>query len=160
MPGDNRQWEQDRGYQSGGYYGAHRDYGALPRSPAEALEPDHAPEPPSDGNSWRQRPVFRILNNIITLCFVGVIGLAVLFYFVRTQFDQPGPLGYSTVVVIPKGEGVREIASRLEREGVISDQRIFVAAVIVYFQAQSKLKAGEYAIRKNASMRVPKVGRR
>ncbi|WP_088348706.1 MULTISPECIES: endolytic transglycosylase MltG [Rhodomicrobium] len=153
MPGDNRQWEQDRGYQGGGYYGAHRDYGALPRSPAEALEPDHAPEPPVDPASWRQRPIVRILNNVITLAFVGVIGLAILFYFVRTQFDQPGPLEFSTVVVIPKGEGVREIASRLEREGVISDQRIFVAAVLVYFQAQSRLKAGEYAIKKQASMR-------
>lgn len=153
MPGDNRQWGNDRGYQSGGYLTANRDYGALPRSPAEALEPDHAPMPPIHRRGWRQRPIVRILNNIITLLFVGVIGLAVLFYFVRTQFDQPGPLGYSTVVVVPKGEGVREIASRLEREGVISDQRIFVAAVLVYFQAQSKLKAGEYAIKKNASMR-------
>jgi UPF0755 protein len=93
------------------------------------------------------------MNNIITLLFVGVIGLALLFYYVRTQFDQPGPLEYSTVVAIPKGEGVREIASRLEREGIISDQRIFVAAVVLYFQAQSKLKAGEYAIKKAASMR-------
>ena len=103
--------------------------------------------------NWRQRPVVRFLNNVITLLFLGVIGLAILFYFVKSQFDQPGPLGYATVVVIPKGEGVREIASRLEREGIIGDQRIFVASVVVYFQAQSKLKAGEYAIKKHASMR-------
>ncbi len=102
---------------------------------------------------WRQRPVVRFLNNVMTLLFLGVIGLAILFYFVKSQFDQPGPLGYATVVVIPKGEGVREIASRLERDGIIGDQRIFVASVVVYFQAQSKLKAGEYAIKKHASMR-------
>ncbi len=154
MPGDSRNWGQDHGYQSGAHFAAHRDYGALPRSPSEALEPNYAPKPPSGNSGWHQRPIIRILNNIITLLFVGVIGLALLFYYVRTQFDQPGPLDYSTVIVIPKGEGVREIAGRLEREGVISDQRIFVAAVVLYFRAQAKLKAGEYAISKNASMRV------
>jgi UPF0755 protein len=153
MPSDNNQWDQNRGYQSGAYFGAHSDYGALPRSPSEALEPYHAPEPPMERGGWRQRPVIRFLNNVITLGFLGVIALAILFYFVRTQFDQPGPLGYATVVVIPKGEGVREIASRLERDGIIGDQRIFVASVVIYFQAQSRLKAGEYAIKKHASMR-------
>ena len=153
MPGDSHQWDRDRGYQSGAYFGAHRDYGALPRSPSEALEPDHAPQPPTVQGGWHQRPVVKLLNNVLTLLFVGIIGLALLFYYVRTQFDQAGPLDYATVVAIPKGEGVREIASRLERDGIISDQRIFVAAVVVYFQAQTKLKAGEYAIEKHASMR-------
>ena len=153
MPSDSHRWDQNRGLQSGGYFGAHQNYAALPRSPSEALEPYHAPEPPMEHASWRQRPIVRFLNNVVTLLFLGVIGLAVLFYLVKSQFDQPGPLGYATVVVIPKGEGVREIASRLEREGIIGDQRIFVASVVVYFQAQSRLKAGEYAIKKHASMR-------
>jgi UPF0755 protein len=153
MPSDSHRWDQNRGLQSGGYFGAHQNYAALPRSPSEALEPYHAPEPPMEHASWRQRPIVRFLNNVVTLLFLGVIGLAMLFYLVKSQFDQPGPLGYATVVVIPKGEGVREIASRLERDGIIGDQRIFVASVVVYFQAQSRLKAGEYAIRKHASMR-------
>lgn len=153
MPSDIHRWDQNRGLQSGGYFGAHQDYGVLPRSPSEALEPYHAPEPPMGPGGWRQRPVVRFLNNVITLLFLGVIGLAILFYFVKSQFDQPGPLGYATVVVIPKGEGVREIASRLERDGIIGDQRIFVASVVMYFRAQSRLKAGEYAIKKHASMR-------
>jgi len=153
MPSDIQRWDQNRGVQSGGYFGAHQDYSTLPRSPSEALEPYHAPEPPSERGGWRQRPVVRFLNNVITLLFFGVIGLAALFYVVKSHFDQPGPLGYATVVVIPKGEGVREIASRLEREGIIGDQRIFVASVVVYFQAQSRLKAGEYAMKKHASMR-------
>jgi UPF0755 protein len=72
---------------------------------------------------------------------------------VRAQFDRAGPLDYPTVVVIPKGEGVRQIASRLEREGVISDRLIFIASSVLYFRVQSKLKAGEYAIKKHATMR-------
>ncbi len=153
MPSDSRKRGSQRNERIGGYFGAHRDYGVLPHSPAEALEPDYAPRPPAEKSGLHQKRFVKILNNAMTAVFVGIIGLALLFYYVRTQFDQPGPLDYSTVVVIPKGEGVREIASRLEREDVISDQRIFVAAVVFYFRAQSKLKAGEYAINKHASMR-------
>ncbi|MEJ2124037.1 MAG: endolytic transglycosylase MltG, partial [Alphaproteobacteria bacterium] len=89
----------------------------------------------------------------MTLVFVGVFAFAGLYFYVRAQFDRAGPLEYPTVVVIPKGEGVRQIASRLEREGVISDRLIFIASTVLYFRAQSKLKAGEYAIKKNATMR-------
>jgi UPF0755 protein len=153
MAGGKRRRDRNEAYDSSTYFAAQRDYGALPRSPSEHLEPDYAPEPPEGRPGLGQHPAVKILNNVVTLMFVGVIGLALLFYYVRVQFDQPGPLQYSTVVVVPKGDGVREIASRLEREGVISDQRIFVAAVVLYFQAQSKLKAGEYAMAKGASMR-------
>jgi UPF0755 protein len=76
-----------------------------------------------------------------------------MYFYVRAQFDRAGPLDYPTVVVIPKGEGVRQIASRLEREGVISDRLIFIASTVLYFRVQSKLKAGEYAIKKHATMR-------
>jgi UPF0755 protein len=152
MAGGSRKNAPDRGYQSGAYFSAHRDYGVLPRSPSEALEPDYAPEPPLGGGQWHQRPIVKALNTVMTVLFVGVITLALLAYYVRVQFDQPGPLDYATVVAIPKGEGVRQIASRLEREGIISDQRIFVA-MVMYFSAQSKLKAGEYSITKHASMR-------
>lgn len=152
MPSDIYQWDQDRRHQRRKPSAVHRDYAAMPRSPAEALEPDHAPQPPVGRKVWRQHPVLRIMNNVMTLLFVTVIGLMAMFYFIRWQFDQPGPLEYATVVVVPKGEGLREIAGRLEREGVIGNQQIFVASAI-YFRAQSKLKAGEYAITKHSSIR-------
>ena len=152
MPSDLQQWDQDRRYQGGSYHGGHREFAVLPRSPSEALEPDHAPDPPSGRRVRREHPILSFMHNLMTLAFVGVIGLTGLFYFVRSQFDQPGPLNYATVVVIPKGEGVSAISDRLEREGVISDRRIFVASAL-YFRAQDKLKAGEYAIKKNASIR-------
>lgn len=124
----------------------------MPRSPAEALEPDHAPQPPAGRKLKREHPILAFMHALMTLLLVGVIGLTGMFYFVRSQFDQPGPLNYATVVVIPRGEGVSAIADRLEREGVIADRRIFVASSL-YFRATDKLKAGEYAIKKNASIR-------
>lgn len=123
-----------------------------PRSPAEALEPARAPEPPERRKRRKTHPVLVVLNGVMTLMVVGLIVIGALVYFAKVQFDQPGPLTASTVVAIPKGEGVNAIAARLEREGVISDRRIFVASVI-YFKAQDKLKAGEFEIRKGASMR-------
>ena len=122
------------------------------RSPAEALEPARAPEPPNRRNRRRMHPFLAVLNGMMTMIVIAFLGLGGLLYYAKTQYDQPGPLDHSTVVVIPKGEGVNAIAARLEREGVISDRRLFVASVI-YFKAQDRLRYGEYSIEKNMSMR-------
>lgn len=123
-----------------------------PRSPAEALEPARAPEPPERRGRRKTHPVLVMLNGLMTLLVVSLIILGAVLYFAKAQFDRPGPLTASTVVAIPQGDGVNAIATRLEREGIISDRRIFVASVI-YFKAQNKLKAGEFEVRKGASMR-------
>jgi UPF0755 protein len=123
-----------------------------PRSPAEALEPARAPEPPKRRDRRRMHPFFAFLNGMMTMIIIAFLGLGGLLYYAKTQFDQPGPLDHSTVVVIPKGEGVNAIAARLEREGVVSDRRLFVASVI-YFKAQDRLRYGEYSVEKNMSMR-------
>jgi len=93
-----------------------------------------------------------VLNAGMTLLVMGLIGLGGAFYFAKTQLDSPGPLDHSTVFVIPKGAGMNVIAERLEREGIISDRLIFVGSAF-YFKVQDKLKAGEYEIRRSASMR-------
>lgn len=154
MPGDSYSWENDERFVRDGYLGRRGDLNVLPRSPAEALEPDHPPEAPRSRKRQHQRhgPFLAVLNTVFTALFLGLIGLAGLFYYAKAEFDGPGPLTHSTVVTIPKGEGVNAIASRLEREGIISDRRLFVAATF-YFGAQAKLKAGDYAIEARASMR-------
>ena len=88
----------------------------------------------------------------MSLLVIALLALGSLVYFAKLQFDKQGPLDHTTVVVIPKGEGVNMIAERLERDGIISDRRIFVSSVI-YFKVQERLKAGEYEIRKFSSMR-------
>ena len=123
-----------------------------PRSPAEVLEPARAPEPPKGHKRKRTHPIFVLMNAMMSLLVIALLALGGLLYFAKDQFDKQGPLGHSTVFVIPKGEGVNAIAERLERDGIINDRRIFVASVI-YFKVQERLKAGEYEILKNASMR-------
>ena len=56
---------------------------------------------------------------------------------------------------MPKGEGRIEIATRLEREGAISNRWAFIANYLLRNSVGSKpieLKAGDYEIKKNASM--------
>jgi len=154
MSTGSNDWDSDERFATDSYVGARNDFSVLPRSPAEALEPDQPPEAPRGRKPkrQRQRPVFALMNALFTALFIGLIGLAGAFYYAKMQFDSPGPLKHNTVVTIPRGEGVNAIASRLEREGIIHDRRIFMAAVL-YFGAQAKLKAGDYAIKTNAPMR-------
>ncbi len=81
-----------------------------------------------------------------------MIAVGGLFYLLRLQFDRAGPLGYPTVFVVPRGEGVGAIARRLEQDGIINDRWTFFVAAR-YFKVQDKIKAGEYNIKVNASLR-------
>jgi UPF0755 protein len=131
-----------------------RDFAAPPRSPYEALEPVRPPEFP-EREPWRMHPVLAFFNALFMLTlFTACVTLA-LFYFLKIQFDRPGPLPASTVVVIPKGEGVSGIAERLERDEVITDRGMFMTSIIyfMYLRGAGALKAGEYEFKKAASMR-------
>ena len=154
MTTGSNDWESDERFASDSYVGARNDFSVLPRSPSEALEPDQPPEAPKGRKPkrQRQRPVVALMNAAFTALFIGMLGFAGAFYYAKMQFDSSGPLKHNTVVTIPRGEGVNAIASRLEREDIIHDRRIFMAAVL-YFGAQTKLKAGDYAVRSGATMR-------
>ncbi len=133
-------------------YRGQRDYSVLPRSPSEALEPDRAPEPPRGSRQRRQHPLVVFFNRFMTFLLALLICTAALFYMVRVQFDRPGPLGYPTVFVVTRGEGVSAIAHRLEREGIINDRWTFLIASR-YFKVYDKIKAGEFNIKLHASLR-------
>lgn len=102
----------------------------------------------------------RFISGILTFCFLGMSVFAVGALALRSTFTAPGPLAHSTVSVIPRGEGVQEIAARLEREGVVSDRRLFVAQYLSQtFQTrftggkEISLQAGEFEFKKQASMK-------
>ncbi len=139
--------------------GVSQRFAAVPRSPSEALEPARAPEPPTrraklqrEQASRRVWPMLKFLNGLLTGALMVAITFGGLFAYVKHQFDKPGPLNYATTIVIPKGDGVNSIAGRLVKEGVLRDRWLFKLGVM-RFRAQKKLKAGEYAISKNASVR-------
>jgi UPF0755 protein len=146
MAGDKRYSKQNTAYRG------QRDYSILPRSPSEALEPDRAPEPPRGSRGRPQHWFIVLLHRFMTFLLIASIVVGALFYVVRRQFDQPGPLSYPTVFVVPRGEGVGAIARRLEQDGIINDRWTFLIASR-YFKVHDKIKAGEYNIKVTASLR-------
>jgi UPF0755 protein len=134
-----------------------------PRSPAEVLVPTRPPQPVR-----RIRPIreprrlngfFRFINATLTFAFLVLALVGFLALTLRASFDAPGPLAHATVVAIPKGESIYDIAGRLEKDGVIADRRLFMAQ---YFASRiygglsgerASIKAGDYEIKRNATLR-------
>ena len=75
-----------------------------------------------------------------------------LWLFLKQQFEAPGPLAQETVVVVPRGSGLRTIAADLAAAGVVSDPTVFAAGVRLFGDARA-LQAGEYAFTAGISMR-------
>ncbi len=137
--------------------------GVMPRSPAEALEPTRAPSRPKGSRTRREvrrlGPTLRFVNALLTFSFLALAVAAGGVFWVSSELDKAGPLQEARSVVIRRGEGARDIARRLEREGLISSEHIFVAYYLArqvsgWFGGEPlNLKAGEYELKPSISMR-------
>jgi UPF0755 protein len=137
----------------------------LPMSPAEALEPARPPRRPRGRKPGKERamrrlsPALRVFNGLLTLLVV-VLGLggALTFWF-SGELNKDGPLKETKVVVVRKGDGARDIAQRLEQEGVIASHHMFVMHYVGRSIGSTvgakplQLKAGEYEFPPAASLR-------
>jgi UPF0755 protein len=108
----------------------------------------------------KPRPVLAFMNGLLTVALFGMLLLGALAYYFDAQMDAPGPLERAKVIVIPKLEGSLEIAARLEREGAVSDRRLFTAGyrwlqLLAWLEGDKalQLKAGDYQVRASASVR-------
>lgn len=84
----------------------------------------------------------RALRFAFLLLVIGVV-FAGVFVWGYGQFTRPGPLVADRTLVIAKGAGVKAIAGRLAREGVIERPLIFRLGVM-FSGYEKALKAGEY----------------
>src|SRR5690606_17975691 len=86
------------------------------------------------------------------------IGAGAVFW-ISSQLDSAGPLKETRTVVVRRGEGSRDIARRLEQEGVIASQHVFIAYYLArqlssWFGGKPlQLKAGDYELRPGISTR-------
>src|SRR5215470_19050878 len=137
---------------------------ALARSPSERLEPTRPPAPRRRNRGAseprRVRPLLRFVNGLLTFTLVLMIVVGAVAYLFDGQLDAPGPLQQAKTIAIPKNEGTLEIAARLEREGIVWDRRLFVVgyrwtqlAGMLEGSKPVPLKAGDYAVKQNASVR-------
>ena len=121
-----------------------------PKSPAEALQPEAVPPPPSRSRAVRH-PVVVFFNFLLTVVIVGLVALGGGVFAAKVQFERPSDLDQARSVSIDRGLGLTQIAEQLQRDGLISSKWLFIAGVWLSRQ-QSSIKFGEYLIPAHASM--------
>ena len=106
------------------------------------------------------RGLTRFLSGILTLTFVILLCAAGGLAWFNLQVDGPGPAEQQLTVLIRPGDPTRVIAERLENQGAISSQTVFLAQFMsqnalarLANKSQTQLKAGEYVIPARASIR-------
>ena len=159
--------------------GAKRDRSSAPKlSPPEAVDLESrtatplgtittaqaartVPKRPQAGAEAKKvRPVLKLLNGLLTLIVVALLAVGGLVYYMQAAVDADGPLPVARLLVIPRNDGIQQIAERLEHEGIVSDRHMFLAGVYTMRAASIMpggrtytLKAGQYEIKPNASIR-------
>jgi len=74
---------------------------------------------------------------------LSVIAGACGLWFVSNQLKSSGPLKNESFYTVERGAGLRTIAAQLEGQGLVSNEFIFMAGVMLQGK-QSALQAGEY----------------
>lgn len=122
-----------------------------PTFPAEQPKPERVP--PVRKRSRPARNQFVIfLNFLMTMAVFACVAAIAGFYYAVSVFHEPGPLQTNANVMIRNGASLAEITSTLERNGMISEGRIFRYMSATYLNNGDSLKAGEYEIKAGASM--------
>jgi UPF0755 protein len=137
------------GNSANGQFGQ-RSMPIIPKTASEALRPEQGTPPPKRSRQSRNRLVV-FLNFLVTMVVVGLVGSGLAFYFGQKAFEAEGPADVAGLFMVRPSTGVSEIATQLERQGFISDARVFQVGVRAYGTA-GELKAGEYEIKARASM--------
>lgn len=91
-----------------------------------------------------------LLGAVVTVVAIGVLAVLAALWV----YSGPGPSapnGETTTVVLRKGSSLPEIASSLQKGGVIGSSSVFMTAAKLTGAARS-LKAGEYEFKSRASM--------
>ena len=101
----------------------------------------------------------RFLSGILTLLLVATLMIAGAFAWFDHAVTREGPLAEKRIIAIPTGDTSRMIAERLEEQGAIASQTLFLAkfmsenALARYRGGREiSLKAGEYEIPAGASV--------
>lgn len=106
---------------------------------------------PGKGRNSTMRKIGGLLTGLFTMCLVLAVAAGGGFIYVKSKFEQAGPLQATKTVMVNRGEGTRLIAEKLHAEGAVENDGIFLVGLLLN-QANGKLKAGEYQIEANATM--------
>jgi UPF0755 protein len=123
------------------------------RTPREALQPDEAPPPPPPPpRPSKRNPRLGAISGFLSFLLVLCVGIVGLFAYGHQQLLAPGPLTSDKVVMIAPRTEVPDIVSQLEYEGIISNS-FLLNVTLVLEGSRSRVKAGEYLFKQQASLR-------
>ena len=108
-----------------------------------------APAPKAKSGLVRILLWFVVILLVLALAAAGAVYGG--YKWMQAEFAAPGPSAEESIILLPRGAGLISIAAQLEREGLISDRRIFRVAVTLD-GGEGVLRAGEYRIPASASM--------
>ncbi|WP_371134864.1 endolytic transglycosylase MltG [Methylocystis sp.] len=120
-------------------------------SAKQVLQPQVAPAPPPKKRKRREGTLSvasGFLSFVLVALVAGVFGVIAAMH----KLKEPGPLAADKVVYIPPRSDLLEIISQLEREGVIANSTLMQLGIVLEGKL-GKLKPGEYAFKKNISVR-------
>lgn len=96
-------------------------------------------------------PAVAIGSAVFTLLLFLAVGGGAVAWYGKQAFEGPGPLKVEKNVLIPRGQGLRDISDLLEREGVIRNWLVFVVGQQFTHRGEA-LKAGEYIFKPGVTM--------
>jgi len=123
----------------------------VPKSASDALRPEAGTPPPSRRSRKARNQFVVFVNFVFSAIVLLTLAGALSVWLGKREFEEPGPLVNTDTILIKPGTGVADIAGQLERQGMISDARIFRLGLRAYGN-DGQLKAGEYEIKARASM--------
>jgi UPF0755 protein len=137
---------------------------AAPKSPSEALEPARPVARPKSKaprkKARRLSPGLRWLNTMLTVLVAGLVFTAATVFWIGSEVNKAGPLREAKIESVRKGEGARDLAARLETNGIIGNQYLFVLnhmgrSVLSRFGGKPlSIKAGEFEFPAGASLKA------
>ncbi|MGB0630211.1 MAG: endolytic transglycosylase MltG [Alphaproteobacteria bacterium] len=87
------------------------------------------------------------------LLSVAVVAVGGGIFWAWDAYRAPGPLDKSVTIIIEKGAGVQDIASKLASTGAIDNAHLFVLGA-QYTETARRMRAGEFALEPGMSMRA------
>lgn len=122
-----------------------------PKAPNKIARPDSGAVQPQRSRHARN-PLVLVLNFFLTSALLVVLLVGGVLYWGKSLYEERGPLTENAVVIIPTGSTLDDIATLLEKAGVISNRWVFEGAS-KFFENTGRLKAGEYAFIPAMTMR-------
>ena len=94
--------------------------------------------------------MIRFIYGFVFFVLFCVLIAGGLYAYGMSLYKGDGPLAQQKVILIPKGTGLNMIAQKLEKDQIIDNKWIFIAAATLQGK-ESSLKAGEYEIKAKSS---------